>query len=337
LFDSTDTTFKIVANSGDITNSSGYDIIFTSDAGGSTLLDWEIELYDGTGGRFVAWVKIPTLSHTADTVIYVFYGNAAITTFQGNVNGTWDSSFLLVNHYGDGSTLSLTDSTSNGRNGTNSVIPIMARAGQISGAGTPHYTGLGHQAYVTYNDSGLPSSNGSRTFSLWINFEGVSLPSGYCFSTGTWLTNHEGFSLAPGRVPGILYDGGTAYSFSYSFSNAVWYHIVITYDSASSTLSFYVDGALIASTTVSGLNTVNPGTMYTFETNPADYNANIDAALDEFRIANIAHSVDYILAEYNNQVNPSGFYTLGSPPPSGALLQIPMTGGMKDLTGGING
>jgi hypothetical protein len=98
-----------------------------------------------------------------------------------------------------------------------------------------------------------------------------------------------------------------------------------------------VDGALIASTTVSGLNTVNPGTMYTFETNPADYNANIDAALDEFRIANIAHSVDYILAEYNNQVNPSGFYTLGSPPPSGALLQIPMTGGMKDLTGGING
>ena len=77
------------ANGGQVQNASGYDIIFTADYAGTTQLDHEIESYDPTTGTINVWVRIPTLSHTCDTIIYAAYGNAAITTSQENRTGVW--------------------------------------------------------------------------------------------------------------------------------------------------------------------------------------------------------------------------------------------------------
>ncbi len=38
-----------------------------------------------------------------DTVIYMLYKDAAVTTWQGDVNGTWNSNYLMVHHDHDGS------------------------------------------------------------------------------------------------------------------------------------------------------------------------------------------------------------------------------------------
>src|SRR5690349_18662985 len=61
------------ANGGDVTNANGYDIIFTSDAGGTSLLPFEQESYSASTGALNYWVQVPTVSHTTDTVIYIFY------------------------------------------------------------------------------------------------------------------------------------------------------------------------------------------------------------------------------------------------------------------------
>ena len=58
------------AHGGKVRNSSGYDIIFTSDALGTNLLNWEIETYSPTDGKVNFWVKIPNVSHSADTTFY---------------------------------------------------------------------------------------------------------------------------------------------------------------------------------------------------------------------------------------------------------------------------
>jgi len=50
-------------NGGDVTSSSGYDIIFASDAGGATPLTFERESYNSSTGAVNFWVNIPTLSH----------------------------------------------------------------------------------------------------------------------------------------------------------------------------------------------------------------------------------------------------------------------------------
>src|SRR5208283_5187974 len=71
---------------GQVQNANGYDIIFTADYAGTTQLDHEIESYDPATGTINMWVRLPVLSHTCNTVIYVAYGNAAVTTSQENIN-----------------------------------------------------------------------------------------------------------------------------------------------------------------------------------------------------------------------------------------------------------
>jgi len=108
-----------IANGGDVTSASGYDVIFTSDAAGTNALAFERESYSSSTGAVIFWVKIPTLSHTADTVIYVFYGNGSISSDQSNKTAVWDSNFAGVWHMGDNAAnTTVSDSTSNGRNGT---------------------------------------------------------------------------------------------------------------------------------------------------------------------------------------------------------------------------
>ena len=82
---------------GRIYSANGYDIIFRA-SDGVTQLDHEIEQYDGTNGTLVAWVRIPTLAYNADTTIYMYYGNAAITSATANPTGVWDTNFKGVWH-----------------------------------------------------------------------------------------------------------------------------------------------------------------------------------------------------------------------------------------------
>src|SRR3989344_5479846 len=76
--------------------STGNDIVFTS-SDGSTKLDHEIEKFTQSSGELVAWVEIPTLSYTANTIIYIYYGNPSVTS-QQNKTGVWDSNYIMVYH-----------------------------------------------------------------------------------------------------------------------------------------------------------------------------------------------------------------------------------------------
>ena len=75
--------------------SDGDDIAFTDYL--MNKLDHEIERYDYNTGRLVAWVRVPSLSSTSDTVLYMYYGNAAASS-QQNATAVWDSSYIMVQH-----------------------------------------------------------------------------------------------------------------------------------------------------------------------------------------------------------------------------------------------
>jgi len=126
-----DATLKNISQGGHVQSINGYDIAFYSDINLITQLDHEIETYDGTNGSFIAWVKIPFLSHTIDTNFYVGYGANVVSSME-NVNGVWDDNgsnyFKGVWHLhetGTGTTGEYVDSTINSVNGTlvgNSVL-----------------------------------------------------------------------------------------------------------------------------------------------------------------------------------------------------------------------
>ena len=57
----------------------GYDLLFTL-SDGATKTPYQRELY--TNGTLLAWVKVPTLSHTTNTMLYLYYGNPAAADQQ---------------------------------------------------------------------------------------------------------------------------------------------------------------------------------------------------------------------------------------------------------------
>ncbi|MBZ9572681.1 DUF2341 domain-containing protein [Patescibacteria group bacterium] len=144
----------------------GVDILFVS-SDGKTLLLREIEKYDSQTGELVAWVKVPSVSATGDTEIYIYYGSSK--TIQVNEKDTWEENFLAVYHFNEISGTT-TDTTSNGNDGTPEGKLTQGAEGKIfRGAkfdGKDDYINLGAE------DSFYEME--SLTFQAWVFPEGES-------------------------------------------------------------------------------------------------------------------------------------------------------------------
>jgi hypothetical protein len=84
LINSTDQDWRDTANSGNVAQADGGDILFTS-SDGIAKLDHEIESYSPTAGTLIAWVEVPLVSGSSDTAIYMYYG-------YGSASDQWDAS-----------------------------------------------------------------------------------------------------------------------------------------------------------------------------------------------------------------------------------------------------
>lgn len=89
----------------------GTDIRFTDSS--MNLLSYARDEYSNTLNSAVFDVKIPTVSCTTDTTIYMWYGNSTASDGQ-NASNVFDSNYIMVLHMGD----SLVDCTGKGNNGT---------------------------------------------------------------------------------------------------------------------------------------------------------------------------------------------------------------------------
>lgn len=74
----------------------GDDLVFTA-ADGRTKLAHEIEKYDAQQRTLVAWVKIPALSSSVDTPLYLYYGNKEASS-QSQPQAVWTNGYVGVYH-----------------------------------------------------------------------------------------------------------------------------------------------------------------------------------------------------------------------------------------------
>ena len=312
----TQSALKTTANGGNIQNSSGYDMTFTA-SDGTTPLKYEVEHYDGTTGQLIAWVNVPTLSYSADTTINLYYDNSAISSFQGDVNGTWNSNYNAVWHLPNGTTLATTDSTINAQNGTNNGAT--AASGQIYGAASMN----GTSQYVSAPSTILPSSS-NFTVSLWFKtttngvlFSEQNQPIGstpsswdpmlYVDSTGKL---HGGINSTNG-IPSLVSSG--------TVNDGLWHNTVLAVNQSGATQTMYLDGSLVGSfsgTPEGPYPYISVGAGYdnswpNAPTTPTSY---FNGQIDEVRVLNSASalSAGQITTEYNNQSSPSTFETAGT-------------------------
>ncbi|MBE9517765.1 MAG: DUF2341 domain-containing protein, partial [Bacteroidetes bacterium] len=74
LFSFTDTLLKSITFGGEVGFPDGRDIRFTL-PDRLTLLEDELEYYDPVTGTLVAWIRIPTLAATANSEIFLYFGD----------------------------------------------------------------------------------------------------------------------------------------------------------------------------------------------------------------------------------------------------------------------
>lgn len=100
----------------------GDDILFT-ESNGTTKLSHEIDYYDRTTKELDAWVKVPSLSASDDTTLYMYYGNVDPNCpNQEDAENVWSEDYVMVQHLqettrGGGTFDDHLDSTSNHNDG----------------------------------------------------------------------------------------------------------------------------------------------------------------------------------------------------------------------------
>lgn len=274
------------------------DILFTQ-SDGTTKLDHEIEFFDSATGELQAWIRIPTLSASIDTDIFIYYSNAGAVN-QENVAALWPN-YEFVYHFGEGSGSTIADSSPNGYDLTLSDTGGWVGGEQIGNAFD--FTGrAGAKNATAYS---IPPTG---TMSTWFNLSD-NLLSGEVFFT----------ALNNGRVRYVYNAGSPEFRFEtkcwgignqnlisgFTFSNSQWYYVASEslFTSGTNAYDFnnYLDGSLNLSVsdtcgTAAAVGTLNAG-------NDDVDSDDFPGSVDEIRFTNDRLSADWVATEYENQAN----------------------------------
>ena len=311
-------SLKTVANGGHVSNSSGFDIVFSTTVDGNSYINWEVVSYDPTTGIAEFWLQVPTLSSSVDTVIYMCYGCGTISTDQSNKNGTWDSNYVAVFHYGSPSTLSVNDSTSNAFNQSSTGSPT-ATAGLIGGAFNG--TGSTYASVGGFSTSVVPSGIAARTLEAWAKC-GSSNPTSEAFGFGNNTTGQRWALFFNGGSGPLTECSGVSIGPNGGFSTDTnWHMWVLIADGSSGNLFgtppiyMYIDNSL--QTLASGSSTFSTGhdgnTHMAVCTIPnSEGTLNFTGLVDELRLSNIKRSPDWLTSQYNNTKSGSTTPTIGN-------------------------
>ena len=284
----------------------GNDFVFV-DAANTTKYNHEIESYTSATEELVAWVNVPFVSASEDTVLYVYYGNPDCGN-QENSIGTWDSNFIMIDHLTGVSSADLKDSSSNHWDIT-------------STSGNPSYNQIGKAGrcvdFDGVDDSlqtnlfRLPTDS-SYTGSAWVYVDGNTGKQRYIFegvsanlAISLLVWTNESFKNYAKTDSG----GATASSYSATQVNAAnpqWYYVCTRVNAVTDDLELIVNGVIERSVPITGLvnpetNGLNIGTSQ-FASTPW-----MSGKIDEIRISNMVRSDAWLKAEYNNMVSPATF------------------------------
>jgi hypothetical protein len=279
----------------DHAQASGDDIKFEGEGG--SQLSHEIESYDGSTGTLWAHVKVPTLSSSTDTTLYVYYGNPDATN-QESVADVWSNGYEAVYHLdesasGTGNTEIYKDSTANNHHGDDYVSDT-SQTGKI-------YEGQefdGDNDYILVGDIGV---SGTWTVSFW----GATFTSATVTYPVATSSNSAAIDIGEFNGNGVFfYDGSNTIGDGGSYSLGATTRVTITQDSG--TYGIFREGALKNSEAgnSTNLDDVNFGRR-------ADDNWYTDCFVDEVRMSSVARSDAWISTAYTSQTDPLSFYSVG--------------------------
>jgi len=264
-----------------------------------------------------------------NTVFYIVYGDAGVTTSQEDIVNVWPANSSIW-HLDEGNANQLDSKGSND----------LVKAGTLADV-----TGIGQGISAIFNAtnnltkisaSNLPTD--AQSISAW--YKASPNPT-TLYAPTVFRRGESGVDLETS----VLYvddssafaSGGVKIDTNYreikdnvDIADNSWHHLVFTRNGANYKL--YVDGSLENSGADGDTGNFTIAKLYAGWGGSATYDFLGTAALDELRYEALEHSANYILATYNNQNSPGTFYALGA---EGGNLDksVPDTGSGVDTLG----
>ncbi|MHA1914758.1 MAG: DUF2341 domain-containing protein [Promethearchaeota archaeon] len=303
----------------------GDDIAFNN---GTAWLSHEFELFNqsfnSTHAQLIAWVKIPRLSPTEDTIIRMYYGNSTMES-QENSLGVWDSNYVGTWHLsenGNGTLKEYVDSTkyfNHGQGGNGDSLYVPTQSSGLIGYSQDFNNLDGKFDFINCGDNPiLDITENQITLQGWVHHNVASV------SRARGIVNHkgwyDGYSIFIRRdmlkvafnLPGETHQLTSAWD----ITTNQWHYVVATYDG--SWMRIYIDGAqdpnIMAKTGDIEASSAEQDVWIGQADQPQDvsWSGEWEGLLDEVRISRVARSADWIKTEYYNQYDPNSFYSLGN-------------------------
>lgn len=292
---------------GALAQATGYDIRFTL-ADGTTLLDYERDTFAVTTGAATGlwWVEIPSWSALVATTIYMYYGNASAPDVSSGPN-TFDD-YVGVYHGGDGTTISVADSSPAGNHGTNSGAT--AAAGIAGGAmglqrTSSQWVNLGAAASLNIRDA--------LTASAWVKPATLNGINPVIFgkwnagSPRSWIL----LFLSPGQLLFAVNNNAQTLLSPLTYSTGAWMHVAATYDKQY--MRIYVNGSQVNEVAYTAQLDDAPSEPQTLGCERAATPSGFfDGPADEARISNTVRAPAWIAAEHGAIAAPASWQTWGA-------------------------
>ena len=311
LIDITDNDLISISNNGLVHSDNGYDIGFSQD--NLTLLNHEIESYSATTGRIVAWVQIPSLSTSSDNTVYIYFGYPQIIV-DPSTPDTWDdNAYVAVYHLEESSNFQ--DAAANQANATNQgSTDIGAKIGN----------GQDFQQGDTYDRielGGIDVSNNAITLSAWINPNSFTYDDARIISKANGFAENSHWWMLSTYTPGeelrfrLKTDVGNTRTYNPSddvLSAGSWHYVTAVWDGDS--MELFRNGSEVSYGEVkSGNISTNPAINVGIGNQPdplTNGQKPFDGIIDEVRIQKVARSDGWLQTEFDNQDDPTNFYSV---------------------------
>ncbi|MFA5103131.1 MAG: DUF2341 domain-containing protein, partial [Candidatus Thermoplasmatota archaeon] len=294
----------------------GDDLVFTDNLG--TRLSHEIQMFDGVTGQLVAWVNVPVLSDVMNTSLFLYYGNMVCES-QEDPAGVWDDDFVAVWHLDENpgvvGTGGITDSTTYVNHGTplggmDSADHVAGKIGYaIDFDGTNDVIRIDGSNVVGHS---LDFTSDPFTVEAWFRIRTTSDPGTLVSKRdGTTLDQYQFYLQPTLRLRANAEYGGV----SDTLTTNTWYYGAVVINNTNWPEIFrnavqrtWVDYAGSRPYNFIHRN-VNVSIGARWESYPTAAFP-FKGIIDEVRISRTDRSSDWLLTCYNNQNDPSTFYSV---------------------------
>ncbi len=273
----------------------GYDIRFTN-ADGKTTLSQEMENYASGVGHF--WVKVPTISSSDTTDIYLYYGKSDETSDPSST-ATWDDYFEGVWHLGDDDAdTAVEDSTAGNHDGTKLANAEPTQTSGLIG-NCQRFDGTNDK--ITFPDMTDHFGDEEGTVEMFLKIDTDPPASGNQSGLGVWgtsaLISHYPFTsgtiyLETLRDDRITVDDGLIADLT------AWHHLAITNKNGANNWIVYQNAA-VADTDAGEAASYLPTAPILGDS----VGAVLDGDVCELRLSSTARSAAWLKFTYRNIAN----------------------------------